>query len=212
VRIALGEGFLGETLYDTLDGFMDAFPGFTLSVDVTDTTRMVHLLLEDEVHFGLGFHPVPHPQIVSRYRAPVPLKAMLHPDHPLAGRPRLTMTELCAGPLALMGQSFRIRQMIDQAATDVGQLVSPVLVSNSIAVLIRAACARRAITVLPEFSVRAELSGGQLVAVPIEAPQLQAVYVHLITRRDRQFSPQLTLLAEQMRKRLIPAALHSPAG
>lgn len=212
VQMALGEGFLGEALYGTLDGFMDTYPGFTLSVSVTDTTQMMRLLLDDEVHFGLGFHPVSNPHIVSRFRAPVPLKAILHPDHPLAGQPRITMADLCAGPLALMGQSFRIRQMIDQAATDVGQLVSPILISNSIAVLIRSACARRTVTVLPEFSVRSELSSGQLVAVPIEAPQLQSVYVHLITRRNRQFSPQLTLLTEQMRKRLLPAALQMPVG
>lgn len=119
------------------------------------------------------------------------------------------MTELSAEPLALMGQSFRIRQMIDQAATDGGQSMTPVLISNSTALLVRTACARRAVTVLPEFSVRSELSSGRLVALPIEAPQLHSVYVHLIARRDRQFSPQLMLLAERMRKRLVPAALHA---
>lgn len=215
VELALGEGFLGEALYDTLDGFMDAWPGFTLGVNVTDTPRMVQALLDDAVHFGLGFHPLSHPQIVSRYRAAVPLKAIMHAAHPLAGRRSLSMAELCAQPLALMGQGFRIRQMIDLAATDAGQLVAPVLTSNSIALLIRTACARRAVTVLPEFSVGAELSSGRLVALRIEAPQLQAVYVHLITRRNRQFSPQLTALAEQIRKRLVPAALtegRAPAG
>lgn len=207
VQLALGEGFLGEALYDTLDGFMDAWPGFTLSVNVTDTPRMVQALLEDEVHFGLGFHPLSHPQIVSRFRAPVPLKAIMHVAHPLAGRTSISIAELCAQPLALMGQGFRIRQTIDIAATDAGQTVAPVLTTNSIALLIRTACARRGVTVLPEFSVGSELSSGRLVAVRIEAPQLQAVYVHLIARRNRQFSPQLTSLAEQIGRRLVPAAL-----
>lgn len=130
-------------------------------------------------------------------------------DHPLAGRASITVAELCTQPLALMRQSFRIRQMIDLAATDGGQLVAPVLVTNSIAVLIRSACARCAMTILPEFSVRSELSSGRLVAVRIEAPQLQSVYVHLITRRNRVFSPQRTLFAEQIRRRLVPTALSS---
>lgn len=212
VQIALGEGFLGEALYGTLDEFMDDYPAFTLSVSVTDTTEMVRLLLEDEVHFGLGFHPLSYPQIVSRFRAAVPLKAIMHAEHPLAGRSSISVADLCGEPLALMGQKFRMRQMIDLAATDSGQLVAPVLTSNSIALLIRTACARRAMTVLPEFSVRSELSSGQLVAVRVGSPHLQSVYVHLITRRNRQFSPQLTLLAERMRKRLAPAALYSPAG
>lgn len=207
VRLALGEGFLGEALYATLDGFMDAWPGFTLAVNVTDTPRMVQALLEDEVHFGLGFHPLSHPQIVSRFRAPVPLRAILHGAHPLAGRASLSVAELCAQPLALMGPDFRIRQTIDLAATDTGQVVAPVLTSNSIALLIRTACARRGVTVLPEFSVRAELSDGRLVAVPIDAPQFQTVHVHLIARRNRSFAPQLLALADQIGRRLVPATL-----
>lgn len=211
-RLALGEGFLGDALYDTLDEFMIDHPGFTLSVNVTDTTEMVRLLLEDEVHFGLGFHPHPHPQIVSRFRAAVPLKAILHADHPLAHRSSISVAELCAQPLALMGQQFRIRQMIDLAASDSAQLVSPVLTTNSIAMLIRTARVGRAVSVLPEFSVRAELSTGQLVSVRVDSSHLRAVYVHMITRRNRQFSAQLTLLMEQMRRRLAPAALYLSAG
>ena len=212
VKFAIGEGFLGEALYGTLDGFMDDYPGFTLSVSVTDTTEMVRLLLEDEVHFGLGFHPQSHPQIVSRFRAAVPLKAIMHAAHPLALRSGISIAELCAEPLALMGPMFRIRQMIDLAATDSGHLVAPVLTSNSIPLLIRSACVGRAVTVLPEFSARSELSSGQLVAVRIVSPQMQSVYVHLITRRNRLLSGPMTALAEQIRKRMTPAALYSPTG
>ena len=212
VKFAIGEGFLGEALYGTLDGFMDDYPGFTLSVSVTDTTEMVRLLLEDEVHFGLGFHPQSHPQIVSQFRAAVPLKAIMHAAHPLALRSSISIAELCAEPLALMGPMFRIRQMIDLAATDSGHLVAPVLTSNSIPLLIRSACVGRAVTVLPEFSARSELSSGQLVAVRIVSPQMQSVYVHLITRRNRLLSAPLTALAEQIRKRMTPAALYSPTG
>jgi DNA-binding transcriptional LysR family regulator len=107
---------------------------------------------------------------------------------------------------------FRIRQMIDLAATDSGHLVAPVLTSNSIPLLIRSACVGRAVTVLPEFSARSELSSGQLVAVRIVSPQMQSVYVHLITRRNRLLSAPLTALAEQIRKRMTPAALYSPTG
>lgn len=207
VEIAIGEGFLGPALYDTLDGFMDDYPGLTLQISVTDTTQMMRLLLEDEVHFGVGFHPVSHPQIVSRYRATVPLVAIMPATHPLAGRSSLSMTELSAEPLALMGPNFRIRQMIDEAATDAGRLISPVVTSNSIALLARMALADRAITVLPAFSVSAELASGQLAAIQIDAPQLRAVYVHLLARRNRRFPPHLGLLADQIRKRLLPSAL-----
>ncbi|WP_394199630.1 LysR family transcriptional regulator [Litoreibacter albidus] len=209
VEIAMGEGFLGPALYDTLDHFMDDYSGINLTVSVTDTTSMMRLLLEDEVHFGVGFHPVSHPQIVSRYRATVPLMAIMNTENSLAQRRSMTMEELCAEPLALMGSNFRIRQMIDEAAINNGLLISPVVTSNSIALLARMALADRAITVLPAFSVSAELACGQLSAVSIQAPQLQSVYVHLLARRNRRFPAHLSELADQIRKRLLPSALSS---
>lgn len=209
VEIAIGEGFLGPALYDTLDDFMDDYSGISLTVSVTDTTKMMRLLLEDEVHFGVGFHPVSHPQIVSRYRATVPLMAIMNTEHSLSQRRSMTMEELCAEPLALMGPNFRIRQMIDEAAINNGLMISPVVTSNSIALLARMALADRAITVLPAFSVSAELASGQLSAVSIQAPQLQSVYVHLLARRNRRFPAHLSELADQIRKRLLPSALSS---
>lgn len=209
VEIAIGEGFLGPALYDTLDDFMNDYSGINLTVSITDTTKMMRLLLEDEVHFGVGFHPVSHPQIVSRYRATVPLMAIMNTEHSLAQRRSMTMEELCAEPLALMGPNFRIRQMIDEAAINSGLMISPVVTSNSIALLARMALANRAITVLPAFSVSAELASGQLSAVSLQAPQLQSVYVHLLARRNRRFPAHLSELADQIRKRLLPSALSS---
>ena len=208
VDLALGEGFLGPALYDTLDAFMDVYPGITMSVSITDTTQMVRLLLEDDLHFGLGFHPPSHPQIVSRYRAPIPLMAIIHADHPLASREKIDFETLCSEPLALMGQSFRIRQMVDAVALDRGHIIAPGFTSNSIAFLTRTAVAGRAITILPAFSVTAELKAGTLVAVTIGAPQLQAVYVHLLARRGRGYPPHLNTLVEQMRKGLIHSTLN----
>lgn len=209
VDIALGEGFLGPALYETLDGFMGAYPAVTLSVSVTDTTQMVRLILEDDVHFGLGFHPLSHPQIVSRFRASVPLMAVMAAGHPLATAGRLGFDVLCREPLALMGPSFRIRQMIDAAAFDSGNVVAPVFTSNSIAMLTRMAVSGRAVTVLPAFSVSAEVASGKVALVALEAPQLQAVYVHLLARRNRRFPPHLVTLADTIRRRVLPSALGS---
>lgn len=177
-----------------------------LEISVTDTTNMMRMLLEDEVHLGVGFHPVSHPQIVSRYRAAVPLMAVMNSAHRLAQRASLTMGELCAESLALMGPHFRIRQMIDEAAANNGLIISPSFVSNSIALLARMALANRTITVLPAFSVSAELDKGDLAAVSIEAPQLQAVFVHLLARRSRRFPPYLNDLADQIRYRLLSSS------
>lgn len=204
IHFALGEGFLGPVLYAMIDEFQDRYPGFTLSVRVTDTTEMLRLLAQDEVHFGLAFHPPSDPQIRSQFRAMVPLKAILHKDHPLAGRKSISIVDLAQHPLALMDERFRIRQIIDMAANDAQQIISPALTTNSIAILVRSACAGRTSTILPEFSARAELDNGGLVAVAIKSDQLQSVYLHVITRHQRQLSPAVLAFMQQVRARLGP--------
>lgn len=205
-EIAIGEGFLGPDFHETLDGFINTYPGITLSVSVTDTTKMIRLLLDDEVHFGVAFNPVSHPHVVSRYRAALPLVAILSAHHRLAQRSSLSMEDLGMESLALMGPNFRIRQLIDEAATNNGLRISPIFTSNSIALLTHMARAHGVITVLPAFSVSAELASGELVAVPVATPELQAVYVHLLARRGRRFAPHLNELADLIRKRLLPSA------
>lgn len=207
VQMVLGEGFLGPALDDTLDDFMLAYPGLKLSVRVTDTTRMIKLLLDDAVHFGVGFHPTSHPQVVSLYRAPVPLMAIIQASHPMAKRDSIELTELCDQPLALMESSFRIRQMLDEAAADIGRIIAPVFTSNSIAMLIRMARVGHGMTVLPEFSAKAPLSQGEVRAIPLLTPRLQSVYVHILARRNRQMPHHIEDLAVRLRKGLLPSAL-----
>ena len=44
VKFAIGEGCLGEALERPQDAFMDGYPGFTLSLSVTDTTENFSVL------------------------------------------------------------------------------------------------------------------------------------------------------------------------
>jgi len=44
------------------------------------------------------------------------------------------------------------------------------------------------VTVLPEFAVTAELESGELRAIPIDDPVLEAAEAHLITRTGRKLS------------------------
>jgi DNA-binding transcriptional LysR family regulator len=206
IQVALGEGFLGDALYDTLDEFQSLYPGLTLTVRVTDTTDILRLIAEDEVHFAIAFNPPSDLAITSRFRSAVPLKAIMHPEHPLAHNQTVTIADLAQYPIALMDQRFRIRQFFDHASSDAHISLRPVVTSNSIAILTRSARSGKALTILPEISVRSEIETGHLVAVPLQSPQLQLPYVHLITRANRTLSPVVTLLMQRLRSLLSPQA------
>jgi len=202
VRIGLGEGFLGDALFRSFDDLSAAFPGVAMSVRITDSVEMLRMVADDELHFGMVFHPTSAPRIASRFSARVPLCAIMPADHPLAGRERLTLDALNGVPLALLDARFRMRQLIELAATESRAQPSCVLDTNSIALLIEWVRSGRAITILPEFSVRHDLGAGRMAAVPLSETVLSELYVHLIVRSGRSFSKPARVLMKSLRDRL----------
>lgn len=202
VRIGIGEGFLGDALFRSLDDFGAAFPGVAMSVRVTDTVEMLRMVADDELHFGMVFHPTSLPRIVSRFSARVPLCAIMPATHPLAGRETLTLDALDGEPLALLDSRFRMRQLIDLAATESRAQPTCVLETNSIALLVDWVRTGRALTILPQFSVRHDLGAGRMVAVPLSETVLSELYVHLVVRSGRSFSKPARVLMKSLRDRL----------
>lgn len=202
VRIGIGEGFLGDALFRSFDDLSDAFPGVAMSVRITDTVEMLRMVADDELHFGMVFHPTSMPHIASRFCTRVPLCAIMPADHRMAERQRLSLDALDAEPLALLDSRFRMRQLIELAATESRAQPSCVLETNSIALLIEWVRSGRAITILPQFSVRHDLGAGRMAAVPLTETVLSELYVHLIVRSGRSFSKPVRVLMKSLRERL----------
>ncbi|MYM57581.1 LysR family transcriptional regulator [Thalassovita mangrovi] len=202
VRIGIGEGFLGEALFRSFDDLGEAFPGIAMSVRITDTVEMLRMIGDDDLHFGMAFHPTNEPRIASRFSARVPLCVIMPADHPLARHKQLTLAQLNGQALALLDNRFRMRQLIDLAAIESGAHMNCALETNSIALLIEWVRSGRALTILPQFSVRNDIGAGSMVAVPLSESVLQSLYVHLITRAGRSFSKPTQLLMNSLRKRL----------
>lgn len=202
VRIGIGEGFLGETLFRSFDDLADAYPGISMSVRISDTIEMTRMIANDDLHFGMVFHPTSEANIASRFSANVPLCAIMPAEHLLSGRSEITLDQLDGQPLALLETRFRMRQLIDLAAIESGAQLSCVLETNSIALLIEWVRSGRALVILPRFSVRHDLTSGAMAAVPLSDNLLRSLYVHLITRSGRSFSKPTLHLMNGLKKRL----------
>lgn len=199
VRIAVGEGFLGAALNEAIDVFRSRYPNVALSVRVTDTLEIMRLVADDELHFGLVFHPQDDLKLVSRFSMRVPLRLVLAPDHLLAGAEALSLHQIADQPLALTESRYRIRQVIDQAAHEARVGLRCTIETNSIALLLQAARSGQAMTILPAFSAAADVASGRLAIVPLSDPALQPLYVHVVTRAKRHFSGPASFLVDHLK-------------
>jgi DNA-binding transcriptional LysR family regulator len=154
-----------------------------LLAGVADGTLDAALLLDSGSSVGgLGF-TAPSATLDFADLSPVPLALVAAPDHPLAGRDRLSLDDLhgcrllvnnapeCSFTLA--GQQL-LRDHVERVPTGGVTLIR--------------ACAERGIGIalLPLFAVSAQLDSGTLTLLPFDVPELS---LRLVWRPDREHAP-----------------------
>ncbi len=189
IRLAVGEGFVGDLVAGPLASFMDRYPDVELSANVVGTNEVIREVLEDEAHLGLVFHPPAEPRLRSHARKRQPISAVMAPDHALAGQTGpLTFQRVAQERIALTEISYGLRQIVREAERAEHLQIAPVLVTNSIAMLKQFARSGHGLALLPAFAVAREIHDGQLLAVEIDQPDLQRAEAHIVTRLGRRLS------------------------
>lgn len=189
IELAVGEGFVGDLMLGPLPKFNHQYPDLTLSISMGGSNEVIRKVEEDEAHIGLLFHPSSHPRIRSQVISKRPICVVVSPHHPLAQRQQaIGLEELLSYPVGLPESSFGVRQLLAMAEFQERIRFSPVLTTNSIAVLKHFARSGMGFTFLPEFVVAAEVADQQLVAVPVDHGLLASGEVHMVTRLGRQLA------------------------
>ncbi len=188
IKLAVGEGFVGDLMSGPLPEFNRLYPFLTLSINMGGSNEVIRRVEQDEAHIGLLFHPASHPNIRSQVVSCQPICAVVSPDHPLAASGSVTLATLLKYPVALPEAQFGVRQLLSMAEFKERIRFKPVLMTDSIAVLKQFVRSEMGFTFLPEFVVSREIEDSHLVAVEIDHEILKQGEAHMITRLGRQLS------------------------
>lgn len=189
IKLAVGEGFVGDLMSGPLPEFHKNYPNLTLSINMAGSNEVIRQVEEDEAHMGLLFHPASHPRIRSHAISCQPICAIVTPDHPLAQlETPLALVQLLDYPVALQEGHFGVRQLLAMAEFQEKIRFNPILTTDSIAVLKQFVRSNMGFTFMPAFVVSREIEDKQLVAIPIDNPLLTQGEAHIITRLGRQLS------------------------
>jgi len=186
VRLAVGEGFIGDFLLKVLESFMAQYSEIHVFMRTAGTAEVVAMVLEDEAHIGMVFQPEPEAKIRVRASSDQPLKVIVRAGHPLSKRDSVRLKDLAGERLGLPESSFRIRQILGAVEAKEHIFLSPVLVSNSLLLLKEFARSGSGITILPGIAAHSEISAGTLSALPLNHSALTHTTASVITRLGRQ--------------------------
>jgi DNA-binding transcriptional LysR family regulator len=174
-------------LPDLVQLFRSHFPKVELHLTNSQSSRVAELVATGQVDFGLVTLPVMDARIESRPLFRRDDVLICAPEHPLHARSSVTLQELGEYPLLLLDQSSRSRNALDQVLADAGVIPKSVMELGSIEVIKRYVEIDLGISIVPDFTVKAEVQSGRLCTVPVD--HLPDSLVGVIQRCNGYLSP-----------------------
>ncbi|WP_448317182.1 LysR family transcriptional regulator [Streptomyces sp. CO7] len=107
-------------LFEALAAFHAAHPGVELSLTEDNSDRLVEAVRGGALDLALVGTAAPPEGVGSVTVVSEPLVAAVAPGHPLAGRERAALREVCAHPLVCMPTGTGLRTVLDQACAAQG--------------------------------------------------------------------------------------------
>lgn len=203
VRIVMGEGFAADLMQNGLHTLLQDRPSLTFRVDLAGTEEIQRRVAEGEADIGIAYNPGTMAALRSVIFARQPLCAILPAGSPLAGRDKLRLDDVLAGPVAMLDARHAIRVLVAQAATDQGLALHPQIETSSIAALIRYVSAGIGATFLPRFSASIQAARGEVAIVELDDENLQHVSAHLLVRARRRLPNSVELAAGHLARHMI---------
>lgn len=189
VTIAVGEGLISTRAIGGLYRFFNENRQLHTNFLIAPSHEVERMVVEDVADLGLVFSPTKTANVNRLHSFDQPLRAIVHPNHPLAGRSRLSLMDMAKETVVLPPSGYRIRGIIDEIRNNNGIDFEPCITSNSLKIILDLTSNGIASTILSEFPVIDELCSGILKAIPIDYQAFNQTQAQIISRQSKKLSP-----------------------
>ncbi|NTF46133.1 LysR family transcriptional regulator [Rhizobium rhizogenes] len=203
IGIAMMSGLAANIVPRAVVQFRNANPRVTVHLRLMTTgENILDAVASGDVDLGLGFDFVEHTNVRVLSIALAPLGAVVAPDHPLAERSSLRLSECVRYPLILADKTTAIRPYIDQVFERSKITPSSSVETNSIEMMRQIAINEGGISFLTPFDIESELALGRLVYIPVQELATNMQQLMLVSAKR-----SVTALASVFAEHLKPAML-----
>lgn len=134
--------------------------------------------------------------VVARIRAR--LGTMMRPDHPLAGRGEVTLTDCADYPVIMLSDPWLLDATAETEFSRSGAQFRTILKTNSLSLTKEMLKAGAGIAFFTPTGFVEELKAGDLVYVPLAEPELSQSEIGLLVHRDRHAWPAVRALTSRL--------------
>ena len=179
--------------------FMLLYPQAQVHLDYLRTDAVYDAVLEDKADIGLLSYPTPGKDLkIIPWRREQMIVAV-NREHPLAGESHVEAAQLEGQPFVAFDDDLYIRKVIDRYLKENRVSVRPVMQFDNIANIKEAVGIGEGISILPEPTVRQDVSLGRLRAIPLNGAELVRT-IGIIHRRRKKLSPAAVRFLELLQR------------
>jgi DNA-binding transcriptional LysR family regulator len=181
--------------------FLRAHPGVSLQLEYRRTNLVYEGCLAGELDLGIVALPVRRPQLEIAALRRDELLVIAPPEHPLARRRGLRLTDLSGQPFIAFERDIPTRKLIDRILRKHGIAVQLVMELDNVETIKRSVEAGLGISIVPAPALTHERKAGSLCARRVAEGPLQRE-IGVIYPRRRELSPAaqafLSLLSREL--------------
>jgi DNA-binding transcriptional LysR family regulator len=199
ITVAMMSGLASNLVPGRVKEFSLANPRVKLSLTLFNTgSEIQSAVANGEADLGIGFDFTKDANMKLLAHAVAKLGAVMAPDHPLAKRASIRLSDCIDYPIVIADNSSAIRPYLDAAFTRAAINPQPIIETNSIEIMRHAAILDNGITFLTPFDIEFERSAGRLAYVAVRelANDGQAL---MLIGHERGISAIASVLAEMLK-------------
>ena len=217
VRIISLESLLVRFLPEVVEEMAARHPKVSFTVLSVHPSEIGEALRSGDNDFGVLFVDNRHRGVDVIAEFPTTVGALMRPDHPLAARKSLTLTECVSHPVMMLQDRWLLDAIMATEFADSGARFVPRIVSNSIEFMRQTIKSGLGIGFFTPIGFIDEIRRGELVHVPLAEPGLAQSRIGILVPRYRRLSPPARLMINHISERLrafgdLLAAPRQPAA
>jgi DNA-binding transcriptional LysR family regulator len=169
VTIVAVEGVCGALLPEVIKRLRDRTPRVTVGAESMGSFAIPKAVLDGDADIGVAFALPRHPELRQVALARFRLGAIMAPDHPLAGRSKVTLSACFDYPVIMPSGDLSIGQLLAPAMARLSRTVHPVVRSSSIELMRELAERGIGIAFQTRVGLERSIRDGRLMHIPLDA-------------------------------------------
>jgi DNA-binding transcriptional LysR family regulator len=194
VTIASVEGMAAEFLPMIMSRFKKYHPGISFTVNIVTPDAVLLALRTNEADLGLMFNPPPQSGVKVVGNISLKIGAIMSPNHPLAKRKSVRMSECQVYPLILPDITLPNREWLNAMLDDSDIISAPAACSNSFQLMRALAKYNFGIAFQTKVGIEEEIRTKKIVYVPLSDRRLKPSVLSILVRNHELHAPASVFL------------------